>query len=391
MTPVPVKLVFALAIGSALWLSAPMGFSAERPLDSIDDADAVPKKEDYRAREAVAPPHVKLRLQEHRQFVQQNRLPFTIGYTSATERPLLKLRATSDEKNRTPQSMQKQNAEAIKILQAEQIPSIEHVLRQRAPQPQVKPKGVPDGAREAKPSTEGTVTTLAASSPCESRSQLLYKQGSGEALSPVRDQGQCGSCWAFAGASIVESSKRIRYGGSANISEQELIDCAGGIANAVIDACDGFFVESTMLHMQLDGVARQSVYPSYQARDRGTCANPSYRYKVTTWGWAALGFASVQQIKSALCRYGPVATAIEATALFQSYTSGVFQQKARSSYGVIPGINHAVVIVGWDDVKGAWRVRNSWGTGWGEGGYAWVKYNHNAIGWDTVWAVAKKP
>ncbi|WP_447984695.1 C1 family peptidase [Nitrospira sp. Nam74] len=69
----------------------------------------------------------------------------------------------------------------------------------------------------------------------------------------------------------------------------------------------------------------------------------------------------------------------------------MFQQRSQSSYGPIPATNHAVVIVGWDDEKGAWRVRNSWGTGWGESGYAWVKYNNNAIGWDTVWAVAKKP
>jgi cathepsin K len=69
----------------------------------------------------------------------------------------------------------------------------------------------------------------------------------------------------------------------------------------------------------------------------------------------------------------------------------VFQEKSKSSYGPIPSINHAVVITGWDDAKGAWRVRNSWGTGWGENGSAWVKYNNNAIGWDTVWAVAKAP
>ena len=85
-----------------------------------------------------------------------------------------------------------------------------------------------------------------------------------------------------------------------------------------------------------------------------------------------------------------MATTIDATDLFQDYTGGVFQEKPRSQYGVVPITNHAVMIVGWDDSKQAWRVKNSWGTGWGESGYAWVKYNHNAIGWNTVFAVARQ-
>jgi cathepsin L len=387
-------------VTGALWWSVPVGFGADRPQDAMDDADVEPRTVDLRAREAAAPAPIKAQLQEHRAFIQQNKLPFTVGYTSATERPLPKPKPTSDEKKRTPESMQKQNADALKILQADQIPSIEHILQQRAAGLTKAAPTVPSPASGKLPDVAtsstgtpagGTMTIQSTSSSCASRSQFLYRQGTGQALSPIRDQGQCGSCWAFAGAAIVESSKRIRYGGVANISEQELVDCAGGFANAAFDGCDGFFVESTMLHMQFDGVARQSVYPAYQAKDRGVCSNPPYRYKVSTWGWVALGFASQQQIKDALCRYGPVATTIEATNLFQNYTGGVFQQKARSSYGAIPSINHAVVIVGWDDAKGAWRVRNSWGTGWGENGNAWVKYGHNAIGWDTVWAVAKKP
>jgi cathepsin L len=53
-------------------------------------------------------------------------------------------------------------------------------------------------------------------------------------------------------------------------------------------------------------------------------------------------------------------------------------------------INHAVVIVGWDNTKDAWLVRNSWGTGWGNDGYAWVKYRHNGIGFNSVWVSGLK-
>lgn len=397
------------AFGALLLAAAPFAYSAERPFDPVDEVDSEPAVEDFRAREAVAPPQVKQLLQQQRQFVQQNNLPFSVGFTSATERPLPKLRTAPDVKTRTLESMQRQNAEAAQVLQAGKIPTIEQILNQRAIQPiapppqlnpqlQINPRGIPeqegqgqasDAVSETAP--EGEVSSRAVSGSCASRSSFLYKQGTGEALSPIRNQGACGSCWAFAAAAVAEASKRIRYGGVANISEQELIDCAGGPGHAFINGCDGFFIEPTMLHLQFDGVAKESNYPAYQAKDRGVCNNPYYRYSISTWGWVGFGYANVQQIKNALCQYGPVATTIHATSLFQNYTGGVFQERANSSYGPIPSINHAVVIVGWDDAKGAWRVRNSWGTGWGENGSAWVKYNNNAIGWDTVWAVARAP
>jgi len=401
------------AIGAWLLVAVPFAHGAERPFDPVEEVDAETAVEDFRAREAMASPQVKQLLQAQRQFVQQHNLPFSIGFTSATERPLPALRTAPDVKTRTLETMQRQNEEAARVLQAGKIPSVEQILNQRTIQPiappvqlnpqlQIKPRGIPeeegqsgasDSASETAADTteEGEVGTRSVSTSCASKSSFLYKQGSGEALSPIRNQGACGSCWAFAAAGIVEASKRIRYGGVANISEQELIDCAGGLAHGVINGCNGFYIEPTMLHMQFDGVAKESNYAAYQAKDRGVCNNPYYRYSVSTWGWVGFGFATTQQIKNALCQYGPVATTIHATNLFQNYTGGVYQEKAKSSYGPIPTINHAVVIVGWDDAKGAWRVRNSWGTGWGESGYAWVKYNHNAIGWDTVWAVAKAP
>lgn len=209
-------------------------------------------------------------------------------------------------------------------------------------------------------------------------------------LPSIRNQGACGSCWSFAGGGIVDINYRLRYGRRANVAEQELVDCAGGPASGQVDGCGGFFIESVMLHLQLDGVAWEGRYP-YEGRDTGRCRNPNFSYKISTWGWAGLGFASKEQIKDALCRYGPVATTLEVTENFAAYAGGVFSEKPRSRYGLVPlEVNHAVIIVGWDDDKGAWRVRNSWGRGWGEDGYAWVKYEHNAIGWDTVWAVAKK-
>lgn len=395
------------ALSSVLWYSPP-GWAAERIFEKETGPDPDVPAMDLRSRESAAPPQVKERLQRMRQFIQQNNLPFSVGYTSRSETPVPPPpRPTPDEEKRTPESIQRQNAESAQIIQRERIPSIEQVLLQRAlqgaPRPglpatppplsQVKPRGVgeadgqesPDSP-EATPSPEDGVQSRAVSSSCASKSAFVYPSSE---LGSVRNQGQCGSCWAFAGAGIVDASYRIRYDRNANVAEQELVDCAGGFAHGVIDGCNGFFVESTMAHMQFNGVAWEDRYP-YVARDRGTCGNPSWSYKISTWGWVGIGWATVEQIKQALCAYGPIATLIESTELFQDYTGGIFQQKAKSAYGPIPSTNHAIVIVGWDDSKGAWRIKNSWGTGWGESGYAWVKYNHNGIGWMTVYAVAKQ-
>ena len=385
-------------VGGLLFVSAAM--AADRPFVVANDTDPASPPMDLRAKEMNAPPQVKAKLQQMRQFIQQNQLPFSVGYTSRTELPVPSAQATPDDKGRTAESMQRQNSEAASVIQRERIPSVEEILRQRelplnlaegtmsnkAPAPGVRPRGVSDEASTDTASGAEEVQSRAVSSPCASRTSFVY---SSTYLAPMRNQGACGSCWAFAGGGIVDSSYRIRYARSANVAEQELLDCAGGLANAVINACNGFYIESTMLHMQMDGVAWEANYP-YVARDRGTCSNPAWSYKISSWGWVGIGFASVADIKNALCAYGPLATTIEVTDLFQNYTGGVFQQKPRSQYGLIPAINHAVMIVGWDDSKGAWRVKNSWGTGWGESGYAWVKYNHNAIGWNTVFAIAKQ-
>lgn len=378
-----------LLFASTLFISSSIAHSANRPFEPHDGPDPDIPIVDFKSREKMAPPHVKEELKNMRQFIQKNNFPFSVGYTSASERTLLPPRQGSDDKDRTPESMKRQNEEASRVIQQHKIPSVEHILLESTgnPQGQIRPRSLEENP--AQKDAEGTkspddeVQSRSVSSDCASRSRNIW---SSTYLAPMRNQGACGSCYAFAAGGVVDSSYRIRYGRSANIAEQELIDCAGGIAHPMIDGCKGFFVEPTMLHA-MSGVAWEGRY-SYVAKDRGVCGNPPYSYKILTWGWAGIGYSSVSQIKNALCRFGPVATTIEATKLFKNYTGGVFQEKPRSRYGTIPTINHAIMIVGWDDSKGAWRIKNSWGTGWGENGYAWVKYNHNAIGWDTVWAIA---
>lgn len=91
----------------------------------------------------------------------------------------------------------------------------------------------------------------------------------------------------------------------------------------------------------------------------------------------------VAAIKKALCAYGPLGVAVAVTSAFQAYKSGVFNENSNAD------INHAVTLVGWDDSKQAWRIKNSWGKAWGEAGYMWITYNTNKIGYGASWVQAK--
>ena len=111
------------------------------------------------------------------------------------------------------------------------------------------------------------------------------------------------------------------------------------------------------------------------------------------------------ELKKALCQYGPISVALLATPKFQAYTGGVFQETLPDFMLYKPGIfggfkrynvNHGVTLIGWDDRLGAWLIKNSWGIGWGEWagpglsrerGYGFVAYGSNNIGLAAAWVV----
>jgi cathepsin L len=100
---------------------------------------------------------------------------------------------------------------------------------------------------------------------------------------------------------------------------------------------------------------------------------------------------SKQEIKAALCQYGPLSVAVDADENFVAYAGGVFQGFASQPEDTKAQVNHAINIIGWDDGKGAWLIRNSWGDDWGEKGYMWIDYNSNNIGFAAAWVLAKAP
>ncbi len=195
-----------------------------------------------------------------------------------------------------------------------------------------------------------------------------------DGVTPVRDQGDCGSCWAFAAMGAVESSILIHRGTPVDLSEQWLIsctaagNCGGGWYGLAFD-----YMVATKDSCEKSGIPLESDFP-YQAAD-AECTCPSNRpYSLVSWGAAE---ENVLEIKRKILEYGPVVVGVAVDEVFQSYLSGVYNAQSTA------GINHAVTLVGWDDnqgTAGVWFLRNSWGEGWGENGYMRIEYGCAGIG-----------
>ena len=189
-------------------------------------------------------------------------------------------------------------------------------------------------------------------------------------VNPVRDQGQCGSCWAFATTANAESVWAISSGKLLDLSEEFLVECATG-AGYFNMGCNGGQPDSAFKYMINNGQCTESSYP-YKAgttKTAGTCQ------KCTSAGASFSGcydVASKDQVSlmAAVAKH-PVVIAIEAdTRYFQSYSGGILDSPNCGTT-----LDHAVEIIGYGTENGVdyWNVRNSWGSSWGENGYFRVK------------------
>jgi len=195
------------------------------------------------------------------------------------------------------------------------------------------------------------------------------KQG---VTTPVKDQGMCGSCWAFSTIEVVESAVAIASKKLLTLSEQQLVSCAGNPKKCGgTGGCEGNVQWQAMQYIiDAGGITDEQDY-KYTARD-SKCSTSKIQTKATIDGVVRLPANDGDALKKAVGTIGPIAISVAADAFF-SYSSGVFGASDPSECGWT--IDHAVVAEGYgeDTINGKaapyWLVRNSWGRGWGEEGY----------------------
>jgi len=180
-----------------------------------------------------------------------------------------------------------------------------------------------------------------------------------DAVTPVKNQAQCGSCWAFSTTGSIESAHAIATGSLVSLSEQQLVDCAGSYGNA---GCNGGLMDSAFSYVKSNGgLCTEESYP-YTARN-GLCK------KTCTPVTTITGYKDVSHSTASLAAavdQGPVSVAIEADqSSFQFYSGGVMSGNCGRQ------LDHGVLAVGYgtEGTSDYWIVKNSWGASWGEQGY----------------------
>jgi cathepsin L len=191
------------------------------------------------------------------------------------------------------------------------------------------------------------------------------------AVTSIKNQGQCGSCWSFSTTGSTEGCHFLAGHKLVGLSEQNLMDCSTAQGN---QGCNGGLMTAAMDYIiSNNGVDTESSYP-YTAED-GTCSFSASNVGATLKSYTNVASGDEKSLLNAAAK-GPVSVAIDASHnSFQFYSSGVYYESACSSQQ----LDHGVLVVGYGNDSGQdfWLVKNSWGTSWGMEGYIEMSRNKN--------------
>lgn len=322
----------------------------------------------FKARESQASPRVKTALTNARALIQQRKLNLTVANTSVSGR-----RADS--------------ITGFKMMSQAEYKKLRDLRKAKA-KIKYTPKLSPAYANASK---------------LDLRNFHL--------VTPVRAQ-QCGNCWTYSSMGSFESNYLLtnyketysdtdpNSPANLNLAEQQMLSCSGA------GDCTGGWMSGVFnwLETSKTSITHETVNP-----DNGwagpTCSNinpaASNQYRVVDWdfistsddNWAV---PTVQQMKDAIVTHGAItaafiANAAEFESFFINYADGVYDLPYNSNLcNTVSCIFHAITIIGWDDTKQAWLVKNSWGPGWGVNGYGWIGYNSSKIGLGATWVESAK-
>ncbi|KAL3285481.1 hypothetical protein HHI36_000013 [Cryptolaemus montrouzieri] len=190
------------------------------------------------------------------------------------------------------------------------------------------------------------------------------------AVTYVKDQGQCGSCWSFSATGSMEGQAALVEGRQLVLSEQNLIDCA--LEEYGNDGCNGGSMDGAFEYVTFYGIDSEEDYPyleyQYYCRQQGSVFGIS-------------SYADVEQdeytLQLAVAQIGPISVGIDATNELQNYGSGILIDQTCGEQ-----INHGVLVVGYGSEGGNdyWIIKNSWGQNWGEQGYFRLIRGYSACG-----------
>ncbi|XP_065343397.1 procathepsin L-like [Cloeon dipterum] len=186
------------------------------------------------------------------------------------------------------------------------------------------------------------------------------------AVTPIKDQGQCGSCWAFSATGSLEGQHFRKTGVLVSLSEQDLVDCSHKYDN---HGCDGGLMDNAFLYVKRNkGIDTEEAYP-YEGQD-GKCRFNASNIGATDSGFVDIEEGNEDKLKEAVATIGPISVAIDASSdSFRIYLEGVYYEPDCSS----DFLDHGVLAVGYgtDEKTGMdyWIVKNSWSTTWGDKGY----------------------